>query len=171
MYKSIHEIPTYNYYKCEKGDLTYLGRGFFRKRRFAKLQSQFGEGMKPDPVIIDQATKMNWLSVMQVLAKAQLQMVFATPEQKAEMLKLLKFLGLSFNHEENCKRIQSFIDLIKRDQVKEPEKKEQTIDNLYSNAIFIQMVLGKDVDIRKTSIAEFTTLIKLAQKKADRNGK
>ena len=174
MYKSIHEIPTYNYYQCEKGDLSYLGRGFFyrkkgwvRKKRFEKLKAQFGDNMKPDPVVIDKATKMNWLSVMQVLAKAQVHLIFATDEQKAEMKKLLKYVGLSFDHKDNCARIQSFIDSIKSIEEKKPNK-ENTIDNLYANTIFINMVLQKNVDILYTPIAEFLNYIKLAQKKAQK---
>lgn len=178
MYKSIHKIPTFNYYMCEKGDLSYLGFSllkyvgvnYFRKRRFEKIKEALGDSVKADPLMIDAATRLNWLGYMEALTKLAQQSVFATEEQKKKIEALLKPLGMSFDFDKNVDRLKKYSETIK---LKEPNKDNDDINVVYDQALFISSMLnGRTIDVHTMPIAEFMRASEIAKKKYDHvNGK
>lgn len=179
MYKTINEIPTYNYYQCYFGNLSYVRSTFLDKfypkpllkRAFKKLKDEIVDLVGQDPIAVDVSQRANLITLMQIMTKASQNMIFATKEQKDRLLKSLKKIGLTNDLEHNIKMLERMIKIYERDASLLP-KEEKTIEMafVYRMASAIsQKQSGRDVDIQAMPIAEFIENSKLL-KESNKNG-
>lgn len=181
MYKSAHDISIYELTQCEMGNLRYLGRGLFKRRRLKKIQAQLTDLNSSSAQQDDLAVKANWIQTMELINLVAKQLVFATDDQKARVLAVANNLGLSLDCEKNEKTLMSYTEWVKKSIPVEPiedakKANRSPLDHLYGHLTYISLVLGTGrLDAKEISAAEFIRLNGLADEKieatkSDRDG-
>lgn len=179
MYRTIDEIPTYNYYQCYFGNHSYVRNSFLDKfcpkfllkRAFDNIKGQIVDLLGQDPIAVDVSQRANLITLMQILTDASRNMLFATDEQKERLLKMLKSVGLSDDFEYNIKMLKKMIRIYERDSSLLP-KEEKTIEMAFVYRMAAAMSFkqnGRDVDIKSMPIAEFIENSKLL-KESNKDG-
>ena len=193
MHKSIHDIPTYNYYKCLYGDLSYLDSisldklypKFIKQKRFNLIKKEISKNSVYNEVAIDLSERANLINLMRDITAAIRQIVLSFElikvtddssiiEATERSLKILlaeaRQVGLNLDDAYNVERIEGMIKSFQRDSEMLPKEEHHTesedIKNVYRMAAIIAKQLsGRPIDIKTMSIAEFIENYELLPKK------
>lgn len=167
MYKSIHDIPTYNFYQCHFGNYSYMGRGRKKKQAFENIKRELGQVVESNQILIDLSVRRNMVTEYSIVIDAIRKCYFANKEQKERLLEIAKPLGLSLDYEKNVDLLKRLIEGIERDEelisVEASGETKQMAEVYRMAAVISKHSQGRDIDIKKMPIAEFTELCKMVR--------
>lgn len=173
MYKSAHDIPIYNFTQCELGDLSYLGRGIFKRRRFKKIKGELAELQQADKAVVTSAVQLNWVSTMEILARTVNAMAFATEEQKQRVEAIVSKLGMTLKPDDNARILSEYKDWVlstlPTESGEAESEKKSPLHLLVGHLTYISLTLqgvGR-LDPKRVSVVEFLELTELANKQTE----
>lgn len=170
IYRSLDDLPIYNYFKCSEGHLEYLYYDCHKNKKITielfdvwdKLQEDFSVATNDDSAVIMRLKYASILVMIRQVLNFKNCHEMLSMRSDNDVVELLKLMNFNFDlskKESELKKLKGHI-LNLEAKIKEKQPKEENA-NLFEIAANIKRVLGFNFDVRMTSCSEFISYINL----------